>query len=66
MLTDFDPFDTRGFPMAFKTIALFSVAYDLMPIARESEPRATLWLPIAVELNPAAMFLFPIATENLP
>ena len=66
MFTVFDPFDIRLFPVAFKTIALLCVAYDLMPIARESEPRATLWLPIAVELNPAAMFLFPIATENLP
>ena len=66
MFTVFGPFDTCLFPVAFKTIELFSVAYDLMPIARESEPSAAFWPPIAIELNPAAMFLFPIATENLP
>lgn len=66
MFTVFDPFDICLLPVAFKTIELLSVAYDLMPRARESEPSATFWPPIAVELNPAAMFLFPIATENLP
>lgn len=66
MFTVFDPFDTYLFPVAFKTIELLSVAYDLMPRARESGPRAAFWPPIAIELNPAAMFLFPMATENLP
>ena len=66
MFTVFGPFDSFLLPAAFKTIALLCVAYDLMPSAIESAPRATFWPPIAVELNPAAMFLFPIATENLP
>ena len=41
MFTVFDPFDTCLLPVAFKTIELLSFAYDLMPRAMESGPRAT-------------------------